>query len=96
MMPEITKIVPDLKIFSALPWYHSYGILSTCGFSLCGATIITMPTFDQTVFLQNIQVTISIPYYQNICAIAFSMSSVYTEVQGVNVAGITAHSDHAR
>lgn len=44
------------RIAIVLPWYHSFGLLTTLGLSLGGCTIIASPKYTKTKFLQSIQV----------------------------------------
>lgn len=50
------KVADEVKIVSAIPWYHSFGLLTTTGLSLSGATLLTMPKFNRITFLQAIHV----------------------------------------
>lgn len=42
-------------ILMVIPCFHAYGLLTTIGTSLCGASIILLPKFEEHLFLRTIQ-----------------------------------------
>lgn len=47
-----------LSILSIIPWFHAYGLITTIGMSICGAKLVTLPRFNENIFLKSIEVTL--------------------------------------
>lgn len=52
---QATVLLGRMCILMVIPCFHAYGLLTTIGTSICGATIVLLPKFEEHLFLRTIQ-----------------------------------------
>lgn len=48
------------KILGVIPWFHAFGCLTILGICVTGSLIVSMPKFNETLFLSCIEVSFNV------------------------------------